>query len=514
MFHNQFVPEARQLRSKGRQLSQLHQIYKTMGLGVAGLSGLALLSSGGALLPLIAGALAYGGAVVSERSRTGKTLPLPWVSADLGTIAAKTLDSELPAGTLQPIAHHYLSPEDKALYFLVNFQGDKLTALKGQMDDDVFDLVVSNLVDHLVTAHQPALNHPELLGRALNTNFLGEAISALPEDLRQMLPSVQPKHQQPVIQNQQSSAPKPTAIGSQTRINAIPASASSAPELFPAPNFEDLLELDFEDGESDPWEPTYAEQSQPMVHVYEPITPKTTLDILVDKPFTSRAIFGAQRTGKSYLAAVASRRLAQKGVKTYHLNLASYGNEDHEYWSHAAQSVRCDLSMVNAEKAADYIGRALAMVHHFFNSDGEPAILVVDEWAYIGSSSNAYCAHLSSLMALLADKISALASAGVKRRKAIWSIAPEFVAGNLVQDAKSIKKLELCLVSIAPGKSVLWEGQPVTFNFELYSQLKNNFTLDMPRISASIAGCDRIAFVGGHWHPVGVDQDSLKLVGV
>ena len=79
-YQNAFVSESRQLRSKGQQLSQLHQIYKALGLVTTGVSGLALVTSGGALLPLIAGLVAYGGSVLSENQRTRKVKPLPWVS--------------------------------------------------------------------------------------------------------------------------------------------------------------------------------------------------------------------------------------------------------------------------------------------------------------------------------------------------------------------------------------------------------------------------------------------------
>jgi len=54
----------------------------------------------------------------------------------------------------------------------------------------------------------------------------------------------------------------------------------------------------------------------------------TALSALLTSPFLSRAWFGAQRTGKSYLAAVASLELSKRGISIYHLNLASYGDED------------------------------------------------------------------------------------------------------------------------------------------------------------------------------------------
>ncbi|MEM7064624.1 MAG: hypothetical protein AAF572_15860 [Cyanobacteria bacterium P01_B01_bin.77] len=185
-YQNAFVSESRQLRSKGQQLSQLHQIYKALGLVTTGVSGLALVTSGGALLPLIAGLVAYGGSVLSENQRIRKVKPLPWVSNDLTAIASEALHQQTQA-TLGTQAHHYLAPEDKALFYLTNFQGHRLTQLADQMEPDQFTHILTNLVDHLVTAHEPALNHPELLGKALQTDFFDSAIANLPKVASQVV---------------------------------------------------------------------------------------------------------------------------------------------------------------------------------------------------------------------------------------------------------------------------------------------------------------------------------------
>ena len=185
-YQNAFVSESRQLRSKGQQLSQLHQIYKALGLVTTGVSGLALVTSGGALLPLIAGLVAYGGSVLSENQRIRKVKPLPWVSNDLTAIASEALHQQTQA-TLGTQAHHYLAPEDKALFYLTNFQGHRLTQLADQMEPDQFTHILTNLVDHLVTAHEPALNHPELLGKALQTDFFESAIANLPKVASQVV---------------------------------------------------------------------------------------------------------------------------------------------------------------------------------------------------------------------------------------------------------------------------------------------------------------------------------------
>ncbi|MEM8612122.1 MAG: hypothetical protein AAGF93_08910 [Cyanobacteria bacterium P01_H01_bin.105] len=185
-YHNQFVSESKQLRSKGSQLSQLHQIYKGLGLATTAVSGVAVVASGGALIPLAIGAITYAGALLSENQRTGKLKPLPWVSNDIGAIASGALHQTQQA-TLGTQAHHYLDPEDKALFYLTNFQGHRLTQLAEQMEPEQFTHILTNLVDHLVTAHEPALNHPELLGQALKTDFFDSAIANLPKAASQVV---------------------------------------------------------------------------------------------------------------------------------------------------------------------------------------------------------------------------------------------------------------------------------------------------------------------------------------
>lgn len=237
-------------------------------------------------------------------------------------------------------------------------------------------------------------------------------------------------------------------------------------------------------------------------------TKPTAFLTLLKSPFISRAIFGGQRTGKSYLAACVSLALYRlKGTKIFHINLCSYGDEDDDYWCHA-KSVRCDLSSVDSKVATDKIQQAIALVIEWFENPN--SLLIFDELAYTGSSSNAYVVLLEGLMHIVADKIATLTSAGAKRQRAIWTLAPEFTATTLVDDAKAVKKLNLCYVSVSPVKSIEWEGQTFTFDQGLYEQVARNYKdLTMPPVTADLAGCDRICFVDGEWMPVGVDKNTL-----
>jgi len=222
--------------------------------------------------------------------------------------------------------------------------------------------------------------------------------------------------------------------------------------------------------------------------------------VLAD-PFQSRAIFGSQRTGKSLFAAVCGVAIATKHkTQIFHLNLASFGDEDLKYWKNATLSIAADLSACDEFTARELIKNSMRLIQQFYVTQN--AILIVDEIATIGSTSNRYKALLEPLMCLIADKITTLASSGKKRRQAIWTIAPEFVAGGLSQDTKAVKKLSLCYLSVTPGKTVDWQGQGIGCSMELYRQLDVNFSVaTLPREGSF--NCDRIAMIDGQWMPIG-----------
>ena len=246
--------------------------------------------------------------------------------------------------------------------------------------------------------------------------------------------------------------------------------------------------------------------------------PMTALEKLLSSPFKGRAFFGGQRTGKTLLAAVATRKANHEmGVAVFHINLCSFtdedgNNEDSRYWEHAT-SVRGDLSLASMDEGVTLIMDALKCVQQWFATPN--SILVLDEIAYIGSENNAHAAILKHLLTDVADKISTLASSGMKRRQGIWTIAPEFVAGTLTDECKATKKLNLCYATVPPGKTIRWKGtdgneQAVTFDAGLFDQVKRNYKeLTMPPVTADLAGLDRICFVDGSWMPVGIDGDSL-----
>ena len=231
------------------------------------------------------------------------------------------------------------------------------------------------------------------------------------------------------------------------------------------------------------------------------------LDAVMKSPGISRLMIGGQRTGKSYFAAVASKFLSSQGWKIYHINLASYGTEDSYYWLHTTKSVQGDLaSITDPNEAKTLIESAIECLNEFWAE--EKAILIADEISYIGSKFGMWQDAADEYLCLVAGRISALTSTGMKRAKAIWALCPELVSGSLKGPAKAVKSLDLMLFAIAPGRKVEWEGQEISFNKSLYGQVAYNFDgVSMPT-DEQVALCethsiDRICMINNEWIPVG-----------
>ncbi len=92
---------------------------------------------------------------------------------------------------------------------------------------------------------------------------------------------------------------------------------------------------------------------------------KTAYSELVKSSCSSYAIFGWQRSGKTYLAAAASYKLnSQRGTKVYHINLASHGREDEGYWQHSTRSLSVDISntKISYDDVKSHINEAFNIV--------------------------------------------------------------------------------------------------------------------------------------------------------
>jgi hypothetical protein len=212
------------------------------------------------------------------------------------------------------------------------------------------------------------------------------------------------------------------------------------------------------------------------------------------------------------LVAIGSQELVKRGAKVYHINLLSYAkdgvhDEDAQYTRHCFKSVRGDISKLGPAQVSNLIGNAIAAVHEWW--DEQNALLIIDEWAYTAAKFGQYADLLKEFVTLVSGKISTLTSSGMKRTLAIWAIAPEMRAGNMLEcGGKSIKGMSLTYVTVPPGKAVEWQGQAVGFDDQLFDQVGYNFSIKYPTM-ADAAGQDRIAYVGDQWLPLGTSPEML-----
>lgn len=238
----------------------------------------------------------------------------------------------------------------------------------------------------------------------------------------------------------------------------------------------------------------------------------TALSRLLASPYQSRAIFGGQRTGKSNLVAIASSRLAKKGTAIYHINLLSYtgkGNEDKQYTAHCKQSICADFShLADSNQRQVKVSKAIEMVNAWWTDDS--AILIFDEFAYAASVA---VPETAPLLALIADKLAAIASSGMKREHALWALSPSMVASELQDAGKRVKSLAPVMVAIAPGHTEQWQGQELTFDSSLHSEVNRNFgnVVSYPT-PAMVPGRSRIAYINGGWCRLGTEGLKLEVI--
>lgn len=294
-------------------------------------------------------------------------------------------------------------------------------------------------------------------------------------------------------------APQPAVVTPQPVVNPQPVAVDPEPTVKPPPDFEIPEEI---------------LTPRPLSTVpSRPQSPKETfLDRILSSPFQSRAYFGRQRSGKTLFTAVASQMLMEKGMSVYHINLASLPNgDDDRYWKHATRSVRHDLPFCTPDRAQAAVNEAIDLVQEFIDAPAG-SLLICDEWTIMGRETHPYAELIEPFARLVSGIGGTLVSSGTQRQKAIWTIAPDLVAGGLIKMARlAVKDLECTILAVAPGKTVTWQradgqGLPntVSFDYQLLGQLQNNYKgVTEPQVSGFLSGSDRIGFTNGKWYPVG-----------
>ena len=468
-----------------RTLCNLAKLFGLTGLAAGAISiGTGNINPGAAAATL--GAVMYVGAVGKELDTTGKVLPFPFFSTDIGAIARSAGIEGEQIDQLTEV--DWLSNSERAKLAMA-------TTLK--------PLTVA--LDTLPEGEQASAYHMLVNGLQMLYPDVIKNVAIMPALLPEMggLRGVKTQLSQtlPPAHRGLFEASKLPVIEAQPEMPALPPKTPEPPAQYvPMKNRE-------------PEAINVTAKTLDRTLATSQTLSLTAYKSLQESPFTSRAWFGGQRTGKSYLAAVASKALSEKnGTRVFHINLASYGDEDSYYWSHvgAWDSVCCDISSMDIPTAKQRIADAIQLVNDFYAT--ENALLVIDEYAYIGGKNNRHIDALAPLLHVIADKIATLASTGIKRRKALWALCPEYVAGAMVKDALAIKKLSLVFCAIAPGHKACWKdsaGQPheLSFDWSLHSMVSNNFVIDQP---PSFSEHARLVYTGGQWLSVGLTGQELK----
>jgi hypothetical protein len=483
------------LDSEARQSKGFNGLFKVAGLTGLGLGGMTMFTlTGWGALVLAGSGLGYIGSLVAEARKTGKVMPLPFLPVGLDSVARGV--AQVGGGnddSDEIIPYHYLDAHQKSDYALLSVLLPEIaTALEALPTDAARRAAWARMSRRFHQAYASAVkDNPDMIALGADKATLAAFVLASADELRQI--AMQPMA--PAL----PAVEQPPAIGPATQLTAVDIAAVAV---------------------DDPWVSTPA-QAMPVEYyaaqvpvIEQPIAAtlsaaKTALEQIKQSPYKSRIFFGAQRSGKSMLVAIASKQLADRGVKVYHLNLLSYAkdglDEDAKYTQHCIKSVRGDISKMSEQEVTWLVTQAIALVNEWWAQDN--AILIVDEWAYLAAKDCQFALMIQALVGLIAGKMSALNSSGMKRTLAVWAVAPKMVAGNLTESGKSIKSMECVYVTVRRGQTVDWQGQGVGFDEQLFDQVSNNYAITRPTIADS--GSSRIAFVGDRWLPLGTTPDML-----
>lgn len=243
-----------------------------------------------------------------------------------------------------------------------------------------------------------------------------------------------------------------------------------------------------------------------------PMVPQATIDDgdietaigeVLTAPLYTRIWLGGQRSGKSFAASRISLYLKQQNkTKIYAINLALVKNP--EYWQHADAAAIADLTSHNATEqiAIKAIKQAQAVLDEFKRHKN--ALLLIDEWTIIGATTFRFNEHLKPFIDDVCSTITTLSSRGLQADQAIWLIAPHCRLDFLEKSAKALKLCKLCLVAANPEKPFEVDGNRISFDGELFDQVKNNWRdLSPPPKGVDAIDSNRIAFINGQWLPLG-----------
>jgi hypothetical protein len=267
-------------------------------------------------------------------------------------------------------------------------------------------------------------------------------------------------------------------IGSNTRLNAVPAMAVSVPESHTQSPMSFSLGIEPEDD---------------------------IVDILIHQT-RSLAYLGGQRCGKSQLMAVASRVGVNKDRfnQVFVISSLAKPGEDPKYWQHCTVQTFCDMAVMTEPDRHRAMAEYVKTINAFTTSANEsnPSLLILDEIQYLAGLLSG-CKEGSieyMLESRIIDVIRVVASGGAKRGWYIWVGAPTGEVGSMGRIGTEIKKLGFVLCAIPPSVHINVDRHSVTWDEGLFRAAGRNFPVRKPNALEERMS-DRIVFLNDKWHP-------------
>jgi hypothetical protein len=256
---------------------------------------------------------------------------------------------------------------------------------------------------------------------------------------------------------------------------------------------------------------------QPVTRIQPPVLPtadvvdKRTQDIveLILKVTNSLTFIGAQRCGKSYLMALASRIGVQTGrfTKVSVISSLTKAGEDSEYWKHCTTQAFYDLKRVINK--TQYYEEYLQVIQDFkaTATAENPQLLIIDEFSFLaqclGQDKDTEAAE--ELAKELINLATVCGSASEKNGWYVWLGTPQGNVTNIPTELRPVmKQFSLVMAAIAPGVTVPTStGGSVTWDDTIFTDTERNFPVlkgRMPPRGAAKDLSERIVFLNGKWY--------------
>lgn len=432
--YGQLVDYQDHLDREAGQSRTFASLYKGTGLAGIGMAGLAMFTlPGWGGFALAGSAAAYLGAVLVESRKTGKLMPLPFVTLGLETVMKGVAGAGNGDDDGDELTHyHYLDAQQKSDYALLLLLGQEVAAALETLPTDQSRRVAFSQMRRRF--HQTYSRHikdnPDMLAMGADKASLVEFILADADGLRQLASQTAA----PVLPPSPTES-QPPAIGPTTKINAVDVPAVTV--------------------EPDPWvEPVST--PTPAMSVPEYTSPVTVMEVSQDAtPDIVRILAGKPRptlitanprVGKGIVIANAGREFKRNNADSavWVIQPKPHPDERH-YWGFAdcylganVEEVSPEDGMIPVEKRMFGQTQRFRLTPEEFEKECErfifdwrfpakphPRVMVIDECIKLSAC------HPAWYKKVLVEQIKVEMSSGETDKRAFWVVTQSPLCGDV-----------------------------------------------------------------------------------